>query len=136
LRDEESDTSASVIGDTWVLCQLPTRFAVGYTPLFAQRFPVAVVDVTGRLTKGWEPLACVAQELGLRVLLNQIEVVAETADVALDDGWRGHLEDMFFEDLDHEMMYDPAYDGIEDDPSSQPPGMVLRTERKSPAGYL
>jgi hypothetical protein len=124
LRDEEDDTSASVIEDTWVLCQLPARFAVGYTPLFAQRFLVAVVDVTGRLTKGWEPLACVAQELGLRVLLNQVEVVAETADVALEDGWRGHLEDMLFEDLDHEMLYDPAYDGIEDDPASQPPGMA------------
>jgi hypothetical protein len=124
LRDEESDASTSTIEDTWVLCQLPARFAVGYTPLFAQKFLVAVVDVTGRLTKGSEPLACVAQELGLRVLLNQVEVVAESADVALDDGWRGHLEEMLFEDLDHEMLYDPAYDGIEDDPASQPPGMA------------
>lgn len=86
LRDEESDTSTSAIEDTWVLCQLPARFAVDYSPLFAQKLLVAVVDVTGRLTKGWEPLACVAQELGLRVLLNQVEVVAESADVTLDDG--------------------------------------------------
>jgi len=111
----------SSIGAGWV----PQSCARGTTPgLFAQKFLVAVVDVTGRLTKGWEPLACVAQELGLRVLLNQVEVVAESADVALDDGWRGHLEEMLFEDLDHEMLYDPAYDGIEDDPASQPPGMA------------
>jgi hypothetical protein len=85
---------------------------------------VAMVDVTGRLTKGWEPLASVAQELGLRVLLNLVEVVADTAGVALDDGWRGHLEDLLFEDIDHELLYNPAYDGIEDDPESQPPGMA------------
>lgn len=46
---------------------------------------VAVVDVTGRLTKGWEPLACVAQELGLRLLLNLAEFVADTSGVALDE---------------------------------------------------
>ena len=45
---------------------------------------MAVVDVTGRLTNGWERLACAAQELGLRILLNEVAVVAETADVTLD----------------------------------------------------
>ena len=123
LRAKENP-SASEIEDTWVLRQLPTRFAASYTTLFAQKFLVALVDVTGRLTKGWEPLACVAQELGLRVLLNQVEVVADAADIALDDNWRSLLEDLFFEDLDHEFLYDPAYDGIEDDPASQPPGMA------------
>jgi hypothetical protein len=120
----EKNTPASAIGDTWVLSQLPAQFAANYTPLFAQRLLVAVVDVTARLTKGWEPLACVAQDIGLRVLLNQVEVVADTAGVALDDHWRAHLEDLLFEDTDHELLYDPAYDGIEDDPASQPPGMA------------
>jgi len=112
------------IEDTWVLSQLPARFAPKYTALFAQQFLVALIDVTSRLTQGWQPLASVAQELGLRVLLNQVEVVADAADVALDDDWRGHLEDLLFEDVDHELLYDPAYDGIEDDPESQPPGMA------------
>jgi hypothetical protein len=84
---------------------------------------VALVDVTGRLTKGWEPLASVAQELGLRVL-NRVEVVADTAGLALDHHWRAHLEDLFFEDTDHELLYDPSYDGIEDDPANHPPGMA------------
>jgi hypothetical protein len=122
-------TSAAAIEDTWVLSQLPARFAGSYTPLFAQKFLVAVVDVTGRLTKGWEPLASLAQELGLRLLFNQVEIVADTAGVALDDDWRGHLEDLFFEDVDHELLYDPAYDGIEGDRASEPPGMAaLRFE--------
>jgi hypothetical protein len=123
LRDQ-GKAGASDIENTWVLSQLPTRLAARYTMLFAQRFLVALVDVTGRLTKGWEPLACVAQELGLRVVLNEVEAVADAADVALDNGWRGHLEDLFLEDVDHEFLYDPAFDGIEDDPDSQPPGMA------------
>jgi hypothetical protein len=53
-----------------------------------------------------------------------VEVVADTAGVALDDDWRGHVEDLFFEDVDHELLYDPAYDGIEDDRASQLPGMA------------
>lgn len=120
---DERDAGAR-IDETWVLCQLPSRFAARYTPLFAQMLLVAVVDVTGRLTKGWEPLVCVAQELGLRLLFNLVEVVADTSGVALDEDWRGHLEDLLFEDVDHELLYDPAYDGIEDDPESQPPGMA------------
>ena len=128
LRTEEPAAgeygAANQIEDTWVLSQLPRRFAASYTPLFAQRLLVAMVDVTGRLTKGWEPLASVAQELGLRIMLNLVGIVAETAGVALDDGWRGHLEDVLFEDIHHEMLYDPAHDGIEDDPDSQPPGMA------------
>jgi hypothetical protein len=115
---------AAQVAETWVLSQLPARFAASYTPLFAQQLLVAAVDVTGRLTKGWEPLASVAQELGLRVLLNLAEFVADTAEIALDDGWRGYLEQILFEDLDHELLYNPAYDGIEDDPASQPPGMA------------
>lgn len=121
---ERKDAEAVGIDETWVLSDLPPRFAANYTALFAQEFLVALVDVTSRLTRGWEPLACVAQELGLRVLLDRVEIVAEAADVALDDDWRGHLEELLFEDLDHEFLYDPAYDGIEDDPASQPPGMA------------
>jgi hypothetical protein len=128
LRADETGADdpdpAVLIGDTWVLSQLPARFAARYTPLFAQQLLVAAVDLTGRLTKGWEPPASVAQELGLRIMLNLTEFVADTAEVALDDGWRAYLEQLLFEDLDHELLYNPAFDGIEDDPQSQPPGMA------------
>lgn len=123
LRKHEG-TAGERIGRTWVLSDLPARFAAKYTALFAQEFLVAFVDVTSRLTRGWEPLACVAQELGLRVLLDHVDVVAEAADVTLPDAWRGHLEEILFEDLDHQLLYDPAHDGIEEDPAAQPPGMA------------
>jgi hypothetical protein len=123
LRKHEGAVDERV-GKTWVFSDLPARFAANYTALFAQEFLVAFVDVTSRLTRGWEPLACVAQELGLRILLDHVDLVAETADAALPDDWRGHLEDLLFEDMDHELLYDPAQDGIEEDPSAQPPGMA------------
>ncbi len=121
---QQDDQEAVEISDTWILSALPSRFVSSYSALFAQRFLVALVDVTSRLTRCWEPLSCVAQELGLRILLNETEVVADSADVALDENWREHLEELLFEDADHELLYNPAFDGIEDEPASQPPGMA------------
>jgi hypothetical protein len=63
----------------------------------------------------------VAQEMGLRVLLNEGEVLADLAVVTVDEDWRGHVEDMLFEDLDHELLYGPACDGVEEDADSQAP---------------
>jgi hypothetical protein len=113
---------------TFVLSGLPSRFAHHYTPLFARRFLVAMIDVTRRLTAGWEPLSCVAEELATRILLDEVEVQADIAGVDLGGGWRGHLEDLVFDDVDHELLYDPALDGIEDQPALGPPGMA-------PMGY-
>jgi hypothetical protein len=73
------------IDDSWQLCHLPPRFAVRYTALFGQEFLVALVDVTARFTVGWKPLACVAQEMSLRLLLNGVEVIADSSDVTLPD---------------------------------------------------
>jgi hypothetical protein len=113
---------------TWILSHLPRRFATHYDAGFAHQLLVSMVEVTARLTREWTPLACVAQELGLRVVLDYVDVVADTADVELAPGWRPHLEDLLFEDADHELLFDPAMDGIENDTSielsPQPPGMA------------
>jgi hypothetical protein len=65
LRANRS-TTASAIEDTWVLCQLPARFAASYTSSFAQRFLVAVADVTGRLTRGDLPGVSRSSIYGIR----------------------------------------------------------------------
>jgi hypothetical protein len=113
---------ATVAGETpeafFVLDELPARYAHRYDVRFAQALLVATVDVTRRLTAGWEPLACVAEELALRLILNQAEAQLDVADVDLDDDWRGAVEDALFEDVDHELLYDEAADGIEDDPEA------------------
>jgi len=101
----------------FVLEDLPARYAHRYDALFVQQLIVAAVTVTARLTEGWRPLACVAEELALRLLLDQAEVRLEAADLDLP-GWRGIVEDCLFEDTDHELLFDPGLDGIEDDEES------------------
>jgi hypothetical protein len=86
----------------------------------AKRLLVTGVDLSARLTKGWEPLACVAQELLMRLLLDEMEVCIDSfgAGDLIDGEWRLALEDELFEDLDHEMLFNPALDGFETDPDS------------------
>ena len=124
LREAEERQAEANVDALWVLSSLPARFSGRYRALFAQKFLVAFTDMTRRLTSGWEPLANVAQELAVRLLLDEVEAVAETADVRLPDGWRSILEEHLFEDLDHEYLYDRAYDGFEDEPDFGPPGIA------------
>lgn len=94
--------------------ELPDRYAHRYDALFTRQLIVATVDVTRRFTDDWEPLACVAQELALVLLLNEAEQQLELADLDLGD-WRDTVEDHLFEDNDHEILFNPSLDGAEDD---------------------
>ena len=120
LSSEHHGATVAEVEDAafFVLHDLPGRYAHRYDALFIQEFIVATVDVTRRFTSGWEPLACVAQELALRMILNGAEFQLELAEVKLSDGWRSTVEDALFEDLDHEMLFDASLDGIEDDSES------------------
>jgi hypothetical protein len=123
LRDVD-DQSRIDIEDTWVLSALPPRFRPRYDVLFAQKFLVAFADLTRRVSGGWEPPACVAQELGVRVWLDQVESMADAPGLSLEDGWRGALEMCMFDDSDHEYLYSSRADGFEDDPEFGPGGMA------------
>jgi hypothetical protein len=94
------------LDDLWVLGELPERYAEHYTVLFARRFLVAFTDMTRRLTAGWEPLANVAQELGVRLLLDHVEVIAELAEVDLPEQWRPTVEELLLPDADLECWYE------------------------------
>lgn len=112
------------VDGTWVISQLPPRFAPRYSALFAKEFVTAFVDLTARLTRGWREPACVAQELGLRVLLNEAESLAELAGFEMEEGWRPYVEETLFEDVDHELLYEDQNDGFEEDPDFALPGMA------------
>ena len=115
---------AEIVEDTDVLARLPARFWRLITPGFANKFAAVAVDLTGRVSQGWTALACVAHELALKCLLDEMEVVADTYEVPLPAHWRDDLEQFLFEDLDHEFLYTQRYDGFEHDPDFGPPGMV------------
>jgi hypothetical protein len=135
LREQPSHATVASAPDElfWVLDGLPSRYANRYDVLFVQELIVAMIDVTRRFTEGWEPLACVGQELSLRLVLDQAEVQLELteadATVGVPDNWRALVEETLFEDLDHEMLYDPSLDGIEDDPE------ILGALAAAPMGF-
>jgi hypothetical protein len=103
------------IANTFVLSWLPPRQARKYDVGFAQRFVVIAADMTGALARGWSRPSCVAQELALRCLLDQVEVIQDSYDLDLADDWRGTLEEQMFEDMDSDLLYQNAMDGFEND---------------------
>ncbi|MEV8021298.1 hypothetical protein AB0O76_34175 [Streptomyces sp. NPDC086554] len=122
----EGDTNAAECEDVlWHLEDLPSRYALRYDEQFARRFLVTVIAMTTRFTHGtFTQLSCVAEELALRLLLDEAKVCLETFGL-LDDGVEQALDclaDLVYEDMDHEWLYDDATDGIDDSPV----GEILR----------
>ncbi|WP_041652426.1 hypothetical protein [Pseudarthrobacter phenanthrenivorans] len=103
------------IANTFVLSWLPPGQAHKYDIGFVQRFVVIAVDMTGAMARGWSRPSCVAQELALRCLLDQVEVIQDSYDLDLADDWRGTLEEQMFEDMDSDLLYQNAMDGFEND---------------------
>lgn len=114
LRDNERVTQED-IDETWVLSGLPPQYAEKYNGLFAQPFLVVAADMTTKLAAGWTSPSCVAQELAVRCLLDQIEVTTDTYELDLDPDWRGMLTDRILEDTDSDMLYEPRLDGFQHD---------------------
>lgn len=103
------------IANTFVLSGLPPRHADKYDVRFARQFLVIAVEMTGALACGWARPSCVAQELALRCLFDQVEIIQDLYDLDLPDGWRSLLEQHMLEDTDSEMLYQNAMDGFESD---------------------
>jgi hypothetical protein len=103
-----------------VLDGLPERYVLKYDVLFVRRLVTTAVCMTARLTQPhFGQLSCVAEELLMRLLLIQAEVIADLYGL-LDDEVRQALEffaDGVYEDMDHEWLYDPSADGIDEDPA-------------------
>jgi hypothetical protein len=114
LRELEEVTRPN-IAETYVLSGLPPRHADKYDVRFAQRFLVIAADMSAALVRGWTHPSCVAQELAVRCLLNQVEVIQDLYGLDLQDGWRGQVEEHLLEDPDSELLYQNAMDGFEDD---------------------
>ncbi|WUH91910.1 hypothetical protein OG900_18565 [Streptomyces sp. NBC_00433] len=103
-----------------VLDGLPERYVLKYDVLFVRRLITTAVCMTARLTQPhFGQLTCVAEELLMRLLLIQAEVTADLYGL-LDDQVRQALEsfaDEVYEDMDHEWLYEPSADGIDEDPA-------------------
>lgn len=101
----------------WLLDELPPRFAKHYTVGFVRRFVLAAGQVQMRLSADNEQVspACLAEELALRLILRQArECYRQATGDPNADPYEG-IEEAAFEDLDHEWLYMPELDGIEND---------------------
>jgi hypothetical protein len=74
--------------------------------------PIAA-DMTGALIRGWTRPTCVAQELALRCLFDQVQVIQDLYELDLPNGWRGMLEQHMLDDTDSEMLYQDGMDGMD-----------------------
>ncbi|WNI16830.1 hypothetical protein [Actinacidiphila sp. ITFR-21] len=136
---EETGTSVAENDEEpfMVLGDLPGRFALQYTPLFARRLVVTAVAMTGRLAQPrFGRLSCVAEELLMRLLLTQAEVVADLH--ALHTAGVGAALEAFaarlYGDVDHEWLYRPAVDGPAfDDPALDGPAPAGAGKAPGPA---
>jgi hypothetical protein len=98
--------------DTRMMLHLPRQHLRHYTPLFARKFTVCVVTVAWKLT--WPrplPLACLAEELALSAIIDEATTFLELQGVVAD--FDDFIEE-WFQDLDFEILFDPAKDGIDD----------------------
>ncbi len=114
---QEDTSAAECEGPLWHFEDLPERYALQYDARFARRFLVTVIAMTTRFTDGsFQQLSCVAEELALRLLLNETNVTLETFGL-LDDGVSAALDaftNNVYEDMDHEWLYDDSMDGIDE----------------------
>ena len=93
---------------------LPEKYFNRYTPGFLKKFYVTLLTVGYKLslpTKSDPVLASTAEELALHILIEQVSVLLEMDGI---DANFGNFEDIIFQDLDFEYLYDPSVDGIED----------------------
>ena len=95
-------TGWAALADELVLATyLPERDAARYSPVFIKQFALCLFTVAWKLAQPeWIRPACVAEELTLRALIREAEVVLE------QEGRRpfdfGDFEDEAFDDLDFE----------------------------------
>ncbi|MGW8377658.1 hypothetical protein [Streptomyces sp. ODS28] len=102
----------------WVLDELPSRYALQYDAKFARRFLTTVLAMTTRFTDGsFQQLGCLAEELALKLLLDQTTSTLETFGL-LSAGPSQALDcfaEEIYEDMDFEWLYDDSKDGIDED---------------------
>lgn len=99
----------------WAFDLLPERFRHRYTVGFLRCFTVMAISMIDRIQNGWAQPRCVAEELSIRLWLDQAEEMTVDSGLPLPPDWRTMLEDHLFEDPDHEYLYDFAYDGFEEE---------------------
>jgi hypothetical protein len=113
---ESSGRTVADAGNSELLAGLPFRFGHKYTPDFFRRMIVAAVTISGRLTADhWHGPSCIGEAIALKMILETAErILLDLDDFEVERRYTDFKEQAF-EDLDHEWLYMPQLDGVEDD---------------------
>ena len=118
LIDEFSDDIAGLLLEetdfehTFMSNYLPDQFRARYDVLFAKKLLVCLITVASKLEQpGNWPLACMGEQVALRALVQRAESHMELEGQDFDFG---NFWELGFPDEDLEMLFDPAFDGVED----------------------
>ena len=93
---------------------LPDRYRPRYAESFLKSFFVTLLTVGYKLAQPHPPqpvLSCMAETLALHILVQEARALLEERGIT---AWFGDFEDEVYQDLDHEYLYRPEFDGIED----------------------
>jgi hypothetical protein len=115
-RNSVEDISQTVLGE-----HLPDRYVNKYTPFFFKQFTICIVTVAWKLAQpDHYPLSSVAEELAAWAIINQAKALTEEDEdgEAIEESL-DTFEDVYFDDLDFEFLFDDAYDGLDKDELNQ-----------------
>lgn len=111
--------------DTVLGGHLPSRYLHRYTPLFYKQFAVCIITVAWKLAQQKHmPLSSVAEELAALAIINQAKALIEEEEdgQAIEEVLESFM-DVYFEDLDFELLFNNKYDGIDESEVGQSLGM-------------
>ena len=111
--------------DTVLGGHLPSRYLHRYTPLVYKQFAVCIITVAWKLAQPKHmPLSSVAEELAALAIINQAKaLIKEDEDGQAIEEVLESFMDVYFEDLDFELLFDNEYDGIDESEVGQLLGM-------------
>lgn len=97
---------------TTIALALPRKYLSRYDLLFAKAFIVCISTVVWKLqSPDQQELACVAEELALSAIVDQVEALFEIRGQSAD---LSQVYEEAFQDTDFEFLFDASFDGIEE----------------------
>lgn len=118
ILDDLTDLAdGATFADLGIASYLPRRFLLRYDAAFLRKFLVCLVSVGLKLRlPAYHPLGCTAEEVAVFVIKRHATDLLAERGVTADFG---EWDDIALEDTDHELLYAPEYDGIEDSAEGQ-----------------
>ncbi len=93
------------VENSWILWRLPRQLWPRIDVPFVARFSAALKVVAFRFREGWSMPRNVAEELATRLLVEGIAFELELWEVQIPPQWVEYLQEVLYEDLDHETLF-------------------------------